>query len=180
MRLIEKIWNNFLDKFDPYRPINYPFSYQDICRTNKFNYLIDVAPDRRNKIGDECFELFDNEIRFYADKVARISFRRPEYIRSHFSLLDKDKWILNNQEKEDLMDTLNSKPLYDESEYFKTTWEYMIFQFVLNSIGSQCWVYEFSDDGVDNLLSSKKLAYPDCLPDDLPMPDYRKLPNEIR
>ena len=122
MRCLEKFWNNLLDKFDLYRPINYPFNYEAIFRTNNYNYLIDVAPDRRNKIGDECFEMFDNEIRFYADKVARISFRRPEYIKSHFSLLDKDKWILTDLEKEELMDTLVSKPYDCDSEYFKTNW----------------------------------------------------------
>ena len=86
-----------------------------------------------------------------------------------FKLFGKDRWWLNKTEKEELMDVF-SGPAHVGSRM--TMWQYLITTFN--------WEYKYLplEKSVKNLLSNKRLKYPDCLPFDLPLPDYRKLPDK--
>ena len=92
-------------------------------------------------------KVFDNDL-FNATKVARISLLKPEYI--HCS--DNPEWILNEQEKQDLIDILQSNTIFDHLN----NWELILFHYQ-----SQL---EFA--GYD--ISKIQL-------ESLPMPDYSKL-----
>ena len=95
-----------------------------------------------------------------ADKVARINFRKPEYIY-HVNSDGKKDWALNSKERAKLIKVLNTVDFLGE-----TVWIMLILFF--NSEGGLNFG-ESEKNKMDNLI------YPKHLPIDLPIPDYTKL-----
>lgn len=134
-----------------------------IYRDPKGRFLVSVNPDP-NRSGDEYFKLYNKTNRDSATKIARISFRKAEYI--HYSMNQgKEDWILNAREKKYIIKAFTKKnPAFYGGQY--TYWQFAIAQFNLEK-GLD---YEKTFKNV-----GKKLKYPKYLPFDLEMPDYTKL-----
>ena len=123
------------------------------------------------------FKLYNSNIVSKATKVARISFKKVNYL-DHVNSDGKDEWILNNKEKRELIDILTAKSAFNNI----TNWKMVIL------------VYNDDNFGIDrNLLLTNKMTkseYEEIVKDinkdtkderykalslDLPIPDYMKL-----
>ena len=134
-----------------------------IYRDPKGRFLVSVNPDP-NREDDEHFKLYNKTSRSSATKIARISFRKAEYIYHSMNQGKKD-WILNAKEKKYIVKAFKKKnPAFYNGQY--TYWQFAIAQFNLEK-GLD---YEKTFKNV-----GKKLKYPKYLPFDLEMPDYAKL-----
>lgn len=163
-RVIEYLFNSF----GPYRIMENPevTSYVGRYGNDESGRCIEVHPDLGRR-GLEYFKFFNARMFYDATKVARIDFRSPRYIFCR-NPIGINQWWLHRSEKEELMDFLISK---SEWEWGITNWQAAIYRFNIEKCGIDL------EETVENLLSDKILKYPDCLPFDLKMPDYRKLPN---
>ena len=168
MYITNKLHEMYLDwKYsdDMYElPMNLCFS----MRHN--NHLFVVYYDGRPIQKNSCFGIYDGPGWHISTKYAKISFLKPEYgFRPHiFSLFEWDRWYLNKDEKEELMDFLQSKNDYNEKQ---TNWEHLIDVYNGN--------HYFGSIKYDNIkLPNGRLPYPDYLPEDLSMPNYRLLPEK--
>ena len=157
-----------LNSFGPYRIIEYSEvgSIIDRCGDPDCGRKLKVNPDLgRRKL--EYFKYLDAWFSYDVKKIARIDFRSPRYIFCR-NPIGKRQWWLYSSEKEELMDFLISKN-YEMSDL--TNWQALILDFNLEKGGLTY------DKTTENLLSNRNLKYPEYLPFDLKMPDYRKLPN---
>lgn len=123
--------------------------------------VVIVSPDPR-RVGNEYFKIFNSDTFVGADKVARILFRKAEYVTHKDS---KKPWILNSKEKRALVNFLKSKSdKIGLTDY--TNWQVAILQFN-------------EEKGLDQKKTlenvGKNLPYPKYLPFDLKMPDYLTL-----
>ena len=86
--------------------------------------VVTVNPDPR-RVGNEYFKIFNSDTFVGADKVARILFRKAEYVTHKDS---KKPWILNSKEKRALVNFLKSKSdKIGLTDY--TNWQVAILQF---------------------------------------------------
>lgn len=98
-----------------------------------------------------------------ADKVARISLLKPEYLK-HKDFDGKKLWILNSKEKKELV-TLMNKP---NKKYLNcTNWQATLITYNEDNFG-----IDF-DDTINSTFSIDE--YPDAFDINTPMPDYTKL-----
>ena len=164
-RLIEYLFNSF----GPNRIVENSevTSYVDWCGNEERGRCIWVYPDFGRR-GLEYFKYYDAYTPYDAKKVARIDFRSPRYIFCK-DLDGMSHWWLEHSEKEELMDFLTSKSRWGHN---LTNWQAAIYRFNIEKHGIML------NKTKKNLLSDKTLKYPECLPFDLKMPDYRKLPNK--
>lgn len=134
-----------------------------VYRDPKGRFLVSVNPDP-NREGDEYFKLYNKTSRSSATKIARIAFRKAEYIY-HSMNQGKEDWILNAKEKKYIIKAFKKKnPAFYDGQY--TYWQFAIAQFNLEK--GLDYKKTFKNVG-------KKLKYPKYLPFDLEMPDYMKL-----
>ena len=113
--------------------------------TNNKRFSIYVTPPTSgNKL---YFKVLDRDWN-NSIKCARISLLKPEYI--HCSDCELDEWILNDQEKKDLVDVLQTKIYLGEMTY----WQYLTDQYDFQT--------KFLPNYNPNIIN-------------LPMPDYMKL-----
>lgn len=130
-----------------------------VFRDIKRNMICQVNPDS-GRIGLEYFKIYNHINVSAARKIARIEFRRPEYV-IHSD--NKQKWFLNSSEKKILMFVLQT-----ESKKYKGYTNF------------QAAIIDFNNEkGLDIDLTEQNfvndLKYPDYLPIDLPMPNYLDL-----
>lgn len=133
-----------------------------IYRDTKGRFSIAVNPDP-NRTGDEYFKLYNNAKKFAATKVARILFRKAEYVY-HTNSDGKEDWILNAKEKKYLVKALQKQAKMPYEKY--TNWQKAILLFNDEKDLDQ-------EKTLKNLLPKPK--YKNYLPFNLPMPDYTKL-----
>ena len=139
--------------------------FATVARDSNLNMSVAVNPDRnRNLKNIEYFKVYNHVNPQRATKIARIKFRHPEYI-IHNNNRRLKNWTLTSADKASLLELLNSESKKDIIPQI-TVWQSLIISFN----------YEMGLDNVDTLKNkSKKLVYPDFLPIDLPIPDYRQL-----
>lgn len=157
-----------INSFGPYRIIECSEVGSIIARYGDeyCGRTLKVNPDLgRHKF--KYFKFLDAWMSYDVKKIARIDFRTPRYIFCK-NRIGRRHWWLYSSEKEELMDFLNSK---NHNIPNLTNWQVMILNFNLAKGGLTY------DKTYENLLSDKFLKYPEYLPFDLKMPDYRKLPN---
>jgi hypothetical protein len=118
--------------------------------------------------GNPYFKVFNHNSYVRATKVARISFLEPKYIIHKDR---KENWILNGDEKEQLIDLLElpSTNTFRNGKKL-TNWQKAMAQYNLENglIGD-------IEDAEDCLLKNTKNFHTQPLPIDLKMPDYTKL-----
>ena len=124
-------------------------------------HVCQVNPDR-NRQGLEYFKLYNNVNWSKATKVARIEFRKPNYVL-HTNKDGKENWKLNNREKIALI-----KALKMDSEDYPG---YSNYQAAIIHFNREKGLS--ANKTKENLIND--LKYPKFLPIDLPMPDYMKL-----
>lgn len=137
-------------------------------------YITVTADSGRNYYNQEYFKIFNSESPSKATKVARILFRRPEYI---YHKDQYEQWILNSKERKALNLAFKQKSKYQKD---CTIWQYGILQFNLETydipfeetkqitINSQKEMPEYDKKG-------KKNIYKYCLLFDLPQTDYTNI-----
>ena len=121
---------------------------------------INLQVNRNEGSNDSYFKMYNHKDYRKADKVARINFRKPEYIY-HVNSDGKKDWALNSKERAKLIKVLNM-------EFYPgpSVWKMLILDFNLEGgLGTHKTVL----NKMDNLI------YPKHLPIDLPIPDYTKL-----
>lgn len=123
------------------------------------NLLCQVNPDS-GRLGLEYFKIYNNFQWKTATKIARIEFRKPEYV-IHTS--NKENWVLNSHERKTLVKLLQMPSRLNNNF---TNFQMAIIQFNLEK-----------GLDVDSTLENKidNLIYPDYLPIDLPIPNYLEL-----
>lgn len=126
--------------------------------------LIQVNPDRGRK-GLEYFKVYNASSEKSAKKIARIQFRKPEYVL-HAMNRGKKNWTLNASEKKTLIKILSSNSDMVANNRIITNWEKSIIQFNLEKGLSK-------EETLKNFKA--KPIHPDFLPIDLPMPEYSDL-----
>lgn len=133
---------------------------------------ISVNPDSNLEwFNEEYFKVYNASNARKATKVARIKFRHPTYT-IHSDMDRKINWILNSNEKQDLVKLFKEPSLKEPS---LTNWEYAILQFNLEAFP------EANRDYCLNLTIAKQNQMNDSdpqkywLPIDLPIPDYTEL-----
>ena len=137
--------------------------FATVARDSNLNMSVAVNPDRNLK-NIEYFKVYNHAKPQRATKIARIQFRCPEYI-IHNNNRKLKNWTLTSDDKTSLLKLLNSESKKDIIPQI-TVWQSLIISFN----------YEMGLDTADTLKNKyKKLVYPDFLPIDLPIPDYRKL-----
>lgn len=112
---------------------------------------------------NDYFKYFNSFSYRKADKVARISLVKPEYLE-HKNYDGKETWKLNSKEKKDLIDFMNK-----ESKVHKnlTNWQVTLVQYNFDN---------YYIDPQDTINSTFNLAdYPDAFSINHKMPDYMKL-----
>ena len=105
-----------------------------------------------------------------AEKIARISFLKPEYI-IHKNRDGKTNWVLNNQEKRHMIELLHQKStnIFRDGKRM-SNWEKAIAQYNMeNSLINNI------EKAEDKKLKDTKDFEKEALPIDLPIPDYMKL-----
>lgn len=127
-----------------------------------------------NRRGLAYFKLYNSFQYSKAAKVARISFRVPQYV-IHRNTDGKQNWFLNNKERKLLMTALQLKPVYFSHGF--TVWQKLIIQYnsekfqLMEDDTMSCtranynqFIKNYTALGYENLV--------DVLPFDLPMPNY--------
>ena len=160
------IWEYLLNSIGPYRIIENLNEMATIGRDNRKGLLMQVNPDEGRQ-GLEYFKFYNAFNHSNAKKMARIEFRRPEYV-IHSNMMGEKTWYLNAHEKNDLMDFLNSQ---NSTRPDLSNWQYGIIAFN-NEKGLN------PEETEQNLLADRTLRHPNFLPFDLQMPDYRQLPKK--
>ena len=134
-------------------------------------YISVNSDSSRRWFDEEYFKVYNASNTRKATKVARIKFRHPAYT-IHSDIDRKINWILNSNEKQDLVKLFKEPSLKEPS---LTNWEYAILQFNLEAFP------EANRDYCLNLTIAKQNQMNDNEPQkywlsiDLPMPDYTKL-----
>ena len=98
-----------------------------------------------------------------ADKVARISLIKPEYLE-HTNYDGKDNWVLNSKERKELIDFMN-KP----SKVHKglTNWQTTLVQYNFDNF------YIDPEDTINSTFNIEE--YPNAFDIKTPMPNYLEL-----
>ena len=126
--------------------------------------LIQVNPDR-GRMGLEYFKVYNSSSEKSAKKIARIQFRKPEYVL-HTMNRGKKNWTLNASEKKTLIEILSRLSNMVGNGRILTNWEKAIVQFNLEKgLSEEETLNNFNDNPI----------HPDFLPIDLPMPEYSNL-----
>lgn len=162
LAIFEYFWNSF----GPRRIVEKLNEMATVGRDNQKGLLMQVNPDEGRQ-GLEYFKFYNAFNHSNANKMARIEFRRPEYV-IHRNMMGKSKWFLNTHEKNDLMDFLHLK---NSTRPDLDNWHYGIVAFN-NEKGLN------PEETEQNLLSKGTLKHPQYLPFDLKIPDYRLLPQK--
>ena len=123
-----------------------------------------VQVNLREGLNVDYFKFYNHQDFERADKVCRISMRSPKYIE-HANVDGKKNWVLSSRERKMLMECMAER----SSSNGWTLWEQLIIAFNKEKPGLQLDEDETVMNTMDNLV------YPDHLPIDLPMPDYRLL-----
>lgn len=111
--------------------------------SKEFNMCLAVCPSFKNLNKQEYFLLYSDTNPQNAEKMARIKFRKPEYVI--YPNYSKERWILNTAQRKQLMQFLTQS--YSEHDPNNTIWKSLIHDF--------------------NWEAEKA-----TLPADLPIPDY--------
>jgi len=173
---------------DDFKKINEQLeNYLQKCTLNEMatvgringTYITVTADSGRNYYNQEYFKIFNNESPSKATKVARILFRRPEYI---YHKDQYEQWNLNVKERKALNLVFKQKSKYQKD---CTIWEYGILQFNLETYDipfeeSKQITMKTQKDMLEYLseqdkTKNKKNIYKYCLPIDLPQTDYTRL-----
>lgn len=126
--------------------------------------------DDEDHIGEPYFKVYTGTQYRNAEKMCRISFLEPRYIKTHSNNNGAKEWVLNSKERKLLIKLLKDKVGQFKSNSEKMTgWEYAISQFN-NEKGCQ-------QEKTEKLImkNPKYMQGKDLLPFNLPMPDYTKL-----
>lgn len=131
-----------------------PFYNFDFMRaTNPYSDdIFHIAIPYIQEKGKEYFVVCDHWSRHKCTKCAKISFRSPKYVKD-WQILGKKNWILTKEEKENLIEFLSTSV-----HNLLPRWKDIICTYNSNE--------NFEDESPD-------------IPEDLPMPDYMKLPEKI-
>lgn len=134
---------------------------------------INTSEDR---IGLPYFKLYNSFQYTKAIKVARIQFKKPEYV-IHKNSDGKENWILNAKDKHKLIEALDIKPMYSGG---MAVWQLLITRYNSEKFdlspedtfncrinNYKQFIKDYTALGYINLI--------DVLPYDLPIPDYRLL-----
>lgn len=133
----------------------------------KLKISIRVDPDLNHK-GNEYFKIYNSDKYSSAENIARIKFREPSYVVHNENRHGKKNYKLVSDEKDDLIDFLNSK---NHKKPELTNWEYVIILFN-RRLGLP------DEKAKKNLMFDKNSKYNDnYLPFDLKMPNYKNLPD---
>lgn len=124
------------------------------------NVRISVNPDINRK-GDEYFKFYNSFTSKKDEKVARILFRRSDYV---FHNGGKDAWVLNSSEKKLLMDLLTST-VTSMTGRKVTLFQYAILQYNRERFGME----------EEDTFSNDFTEFSEALPINLVMPDYTML-----
>lgn len=129
-----------------------------------------ITSDDKNHIGEPYFKVFTGSDYNKAEKMCRISFLEPRYIKSHSNNNCAKNWILNSKERKQLIKLLTNTIGYFKSTGEKMTgWEHAIVQFN----GEKGCTQEKTEKLI--MKNPKYMQGKDLLPFNLPMPDYTKL-----
>ena len=171
MRILEKLKENVLTKLHLERLTEAPFTYGVVDFSGRADeHVVAVDTSCVEKPKDEWFFEFYDGINYYeADRVARISLFDVKYL-TPVRIFGKNRWILNGYEKEELYNFL----LTAKEGSSLTGWQKLIIKFNREYLDDKLP----SKETKKNLLSEGRLIYPNHLPFDLPLPDYRKLPDK--
>lgn len=139
-----------------------PLTEMSMAVTDKNSAIWVEAGSTRPK-ANRYFKYYNNISYQKANKVARISITKSEYIK-HRNIDSKDDWILTKSEKKKLVTLLN-RPSEDFPEI--TNYQYIIA--VYNRDNFYLSISRFIRGDYN------KSDYPDLLPLNYPMPDYMEL-----
>lgn len=130
-----------------------------------------TTSDDKDNIGEQYFKVFKGKHYENAEKMCRISFLEPRYIKEHSNNNGAENWELNSKERKLLMKLLLSKSdtRSNITAEFLTNWELAIEEFNREKGTSR--------DKTEKLImkNQKYIQRRDLLPFNLPMPDYTKL-----
>ena len=164
------------EKFSAETSENYTLEMSRVIsnRNTRPNFCIYVHPDKHRK-GEEYFKVFNSASFDSADKVCRISFRRPEYI-IHTNSDGKINFKLNNEFRKEVIKILNTIRPVKINDNQITVWQWAILQYNNErGLDYEDTMQNLSYDKNGNPIPPDKLKYPEDLPFDLQMPDYTKL-----
>ena len=169
MYLTNKLHEMYLDWRYPDRPHEDPMNIEFQGRINNHK-LICAYSDGRSIPRNACFCIYDSDWWCSSTKVSIISFLKPEYgFRPHmFSLFEWNRWYLDKCEKEELIDYLSSTK--SGTSDTMTNWEDLVYCYNKGHTWGHIWE--------NSTLTNGRVLHPDYLPEDLPMPDYRLLPEK--
>ena len=124
-----------------------------------------VVNANETRKGMPYFKVVNHNSFVKAEKIARISFLKPEYI-IHKNRDGKADWHLNSQEKRHMIELLHQK----SAVLNYSIWKYAIAQYNMEN----SYILDIKD--ASNIkMSDVKNFETDPLPIDLPMPNYMKL-----
>lgn len=144
-----------------------------VCTDTENNRVIYADKDKHH-IGNAYFKYYNNQSFYSADKMVRILFEKPEYSKPHKTDGKQPNWVLNNKEKQTLVNMLKADS--DEWDYvhnrYFTNWELAIIRFNNeNGYSTKQTLSNIRDENGDKPIK-------DALPFNLPMPDYMLLDGE--
>ena len=123
------------------------------------------------KVDNRYIKYYNNEFYIEADKVARIRIDKPEYVGGTHKELDKQSWILSEEEKRIFVELLN-KPSKKDSNY--TNWQIILLTYNRDNFH----IYEPIKGDMTVYKDKKSPSMPEYLlpfPIDYPMPNYMEL-----
>lgn len=157
-----------------YFPKETVYAMSTVYTDRRLNFSLQVNPDE-NHVGLPYFKFYNSAHYGSAEKLARISFEQPVYIKHNSNWgKKKEPWILNGKERRMLMDVLQRK--VNIYAGVPTVWQSLIVAYNMekgfmpeNTLMCTC------DNIGDVLESYNDPALIGIMPFDLPIPDYTKL-----
>ena len=128
------------------------------------NVSISVNGDA-NRIGDCYFKFYNSASYKTATKIARIKFDSPKYV-THKNSNEMKNWVLNTQEREELIKHLNDKDFLDGHEF-------TFFQQAIIMLNHERGLGRSIHDCIEIML--KNSQGDKYLSLDLPIPNYLEL-----
>lgn len=134
------------------------------------NVLVDrernicVQINLREGLDASYFKVFNHWDYERADNVCRISFCGPHYVE-HENADGKGAWVLNDSERETLVNCLTEV----DEDSGRSCWQELIIAFNREKPGDPLSAKETKKNTIENRI------FPNHLPIDLPMPNYREL-----
>lgn len=125
---------------------------------------ISIQINLREGLDASYFKLYNHWDYERADKVCRISFCGPCYIK-YENPDGKGEWVLNDSERETLVNCLTEV----DEDSGRSCWQELIIAFNIEKPGDPLSAKETRKNTVENPI------HPNHLPIDLPMPNYREL-----